>query len=330
MDWDQVSFRSALDDLAAAGDFDLLLDRRVDPDRLFSAKIQNQPLQAGLDQVAGAEQLGVSQLGGLVYVGPSDAAARLRTLAVLRGNELQRLPPDARAPWETVATWSWPRLSEPRALLEELAAESGIELAGLERIPHDLWLAGQLPPLSVADRLTLLANEFDLTYRVSADGRRAELIPLPAKIQLARRYPGGRDAETLAAEWRERSPQATIKVQAAQITVSGLLEDHERLAQRTPPPKAPATTAPVDPSLVRNRLEIKSLPLGGVIEGLAKKLSLKVEMDSAAVERAGISLGQPISIDVKDATTEQLWQAILEPVGLTFTIEENVLRIAPK
>ena len=329
MQWDQVPFRSALEDLASSGRFDFLLDRRVDPDRLFSSGIQNLSIGQGLEQLAMAEHLGVSRLGGLVYVGPEAAAARLRTVAALRGAEVQRLPLDTRQRWSTIATWNWPRFSAPRELIQHLAEEAGIAIDGLQRVPHDLWPAGQLPPLSVADRLSLLANEFDLTYRLQGNGLKAELVPIPESNQITRRYPGGSDAEQLADEWRERSPGAKIKVQGPQILVAGRVEDHERLQKPTAAPAPVAQSAP-DPSLVRNRLEIKSIPLAAVIDGLSQKLKLKVVMDRTALEAHGISFDQPISVDVKDATIAEVWKAVLEPTGLDFELEGDELRIKSK
>ena len=92
------------------------------------------------------------------------------------------------------------------------------------------------------------------------DGLKAELVPLPESNQITRRYPGGNNAEQLADEWRERSPNAKIKVQGPQILVAGRVEDHERLQKPSAAP-APAAQRVPDPSLVRNRLEIKSIPL---------------------------------------------------------------------
>ena len=46
-------------------------------------------------------------------------------------------------------------------------------------MPHDLWAAADLPPISLVDRLTLIAIQFDLTFKVAEHGKRLELVPVP-------------------------------------------------------------------------------------------------------------------------------------------------------
>ena len=44
-----------------------------------------------------------------------------------------------------------------------------------ERIPHDLWPAGNLPELSLAEQLTVLLIGFDLTFELRPEDRRLRL-----------------------------------------------------------------------------------------------------------------------------------------------------------
>ena len=70
---------------------------------------------------------------------------------------------------------AWPDFATPRDILTDLARQNGLTLEGLDRVPHDLWAAADLPPLSLVERLTLVANQFDLTFALSADGRTVTL-----------------------------------------------------------------------------------------------------------------------------------------------------------
>ena len=61
---------------------------------------------------------------------------------------------------------------DPADLLAQLGRLGDVEIIGIERVPHDLWAAADLPPLSLVDRLTLIAVQFDLTFKVAAGGAR--------------------------------------------------------------------------------------------------------------------------------------------------------------
>ena len=108
------------------------------------------------------------------------------------------LPPAAAKKFFEQKSMAWDDLTTPRELLEKLGSENGIEIAGLEQIPHDLWAAADLPPLELIERLTLIAGQYDLTFEVSADGNRITLVPVPEHVELVRTYPAGRQAQQTA------------------------------------------------------------------------------------------------------------------------------------
>ena len=62
------------------------------------------------------------------------------------------------------------------AELAQLGQRSGVEITGLEQVPHDLWAAADLPPISLVARLTLIAVQFDLTFKVAGEPQ-AETAP---------------------------------------------------------------------------------------------------------------------------------------------------------
>ena len=156
------------------------------------------PLRAALQQIAEKHGLGVSILGSVIYVGPAEAAARLRTLAALRADDARRLPLPAARKFQRTKPMHWNDLAAPRGLLTKLAEENGLELTGLDLVPHDLWAAADLPPLSLTDRLTLMAVQFDLTFDVQSAGAGLRLAPLPRRVALTRNYPGGADPAATA------------------------------------------------------------------------------------------------------------------------------------
>ena len=219
----------------------------------------------------------------------------------------------------------------PRELLSRLAESAGIRLEGTEQVPHYLWSAADLPALPLVDRLTLIAVQFDLTFRIAADGRSMELVPVPDRVALVRRYPGGRDHEVLAQRWSQLAPESQIKVVGGEIVVRGLVEYHELLGASQ---QATARRLPKPPSTAKRRevrftVQNAKGPLDRLVAELAEKLQVEVRIDRDALERAGISPSQTVSFGVKDATVDELFEAVLSPAGCTFRREGKTIVVVP-
>ncbi|HEY1785747.1 MAG TPA: hypothetical protein VGG30_09375, partial [Pirellulales bacterium] len=167
--WANAPLDAALKHLAANNHVAFVLDRRIDPAQTLSLSAAGQPLEEVLREIADTERLGLSLWEPIVYFGPIQEAAVLRTVAWLRREEVAALPAPRRTALLAVRAWQWDDLATPRDLLAALAAEAHVKIEGLDQVPHDLWPARRLPPLAWIDRLTLLAIEFGLTLEVAAD-----------------------------------------------------------------------------------------------------------------------------------------------------------------
>ena len=77
--------------LADAQSVAVLLDRRVDPDQKLELAIDGDPLETVFKRLAERTKTGYSQLGPVAYFGPVATAAKLRTLAALRKEEVGKL-----------------------------------------------------------------------------------------------------------------------------------------------------------------------------------------------------------------------------------------------
>ena len=229
LNWQNTPLKTAISDLARLQRVPFVLDRRVDPSRSVQFSASQVPLAAACEQLATQCGLGFCRLGPLGYFGPKEITARLRTVAVLRREEAQRLAPEMRAVWSKSERWQWDDFATPRELLTQLAQKAGLQTANLELLPHDLWAAADLPPMSLVDRVTFLTAQFDLTFRYDDGGRTIALVPLPQRVVLERSYPAGTRAQELAKRWAALVPNSQIEVQGQRVLVRGPLEDHERL-----------------------------------------------------------------------------------------------------
>jgi hypothetical protein len=330
VEWSHSPLREAIRSLAQANQTAVMLDRRVDPGQPLSASFREVPLEDLLRQVAENRGLGLVRFGPLIYLGPPGFTARLRTLAAIRLEELRKLPAGTGQKFIKSQRLRWDDFAEPRKLLENLAQENGIALAGMEQVPHDLWAAADLPPLSLVDRLTLLAGQFDLTFRINTSDTTVTLVPIPANVTLVRSYPGGRQPSQLLAKWRQTAPQSRITQEGDRIVVAGLLEDHERLTATSRPSSRPAAKSTANQE-ANQRFTVREAhgPLGTLLQQMAGRLNLDVKIDRQALQSAGVSLEQNIAFSVEDATLDELLQAALKPAGCTFRRLGKVVEVLP-
>lgn len=336
--WSGAALRDALVTRGRLSGIALFVDRRVDPGLTLELTAAEQPAIDVFAQVAAAHRLGVSLFGPVVVVGPPEAMADLRTVAALRQQETQTLPFDLRNALTRKSPATWSDLAEPRGLLVQAAAEARLTVANAELLPHDLWPAAELPPLTLLERLTLLTAPFDLTFQIDGTTRRLTLRPIDEQPRVTRTYTLGAAAEATLARWQSLAPDAELRREGATIVARARVEDHEKLkpgaggatpvAARPSGTKA-AASGSADPSQRRYTLRLKNKPFSELIKLLRDTHKLPIEVDETAVRNAGISLEKWTSVEVADATLEELLRQAGAPLGLTVRAEAGKLRILP-
>ena len=327
--WADNPLRGALHGLARAHRVAVLIDRRVDPGQKLDLQAADVPLEAVLREIARSRHLGVSVLGSVAYFGPPQSSSRLRTIAALRTEEIRRLSPDVVRTFLLPKRFGWDDFAMPRALLVQLAEQNGLEIDGLDRVPHDLWAAADLPSLSAVKQLTLILIQFDLTFEVGPDGRSISLVRLADESALVRDYPGGIDPQATARKFALRAPDARIKVIGVRVHVKGLLEDHQRITSPRRPSKRP-TPIPLENTLANKRFTLEAnQSAGALLRQLADRLKLDLRIDVDGLRRAGISLDQRILLRVENATIYELLLEVVGPLRLDVRRDGNVVEIGP-
>ena len=295
--WSGTPLRRALTNLSRNQRVAILLDRRVDPDQTIDFSTTNTPVEDLVLEVAAEHGLGVSRVAPVLYVGPVEMTKKLATLVELRKEDTRVLPASVRPRALRVRAWQWPMLSTPRELIDELAAETGIRFYRYEeQIPHDLWPAGDLPPLGFAERVSLLAAGFGLTFEFSPDGSAVRFIPVPDEVALTRRYKSGSNGDRLATQFAERFPDAKVRADGDELEVVGLWEDHDQISRILRgetirrPAAVPGATAPADGATVYT-VKDTSAPAGLILKQLAPRLGLKLWVDPRAAARRSSESG---------------------------------------
>jgi hypothetical protein len=145
--------------------------------------------------------------------------------------------------------------------------------------------------MPLTDRLALIAVQFDLALKVADRGGRVELAPLTEAI----RRPG-------VAGLRSR-PKPT------------------KTAKDEPPATLEQTRI--------DRISVVEKPLGPVLKQLASRLGFELRIDEKAIAAAGISLDQRVSVNIENATVDELLRQLLKSTRLTFHRRDRIVEIVP-
>jgi len=285
--WEGVPIRDWARRVSAATGVPVIVDLRLDPGLRVSIASDGDSLRSVLDRVALAAGAVVESAGAAIRLVPRERAGRGPAVAAARHRDLARLPEELRRLAVQEAGWAWQAAARPRDLVGEALGGAGITIAGLDRIPHDHLPAESLPPLSLAERLDLLLASYDLRIAWSPAG--AEIVAIDEGIE----------PSSLAAEPAPRPPQpAPVRPQprreAAGETVYSL-----RLAA----------------------------PLDQAVKAVAEGLGLASSLDEASLAARGIARGEIVRVEARDLSRDRLLDALVAPLGLSWTIEGGVLRV---
>jgi hypothetical protein len=328
--WSSEPLRQKLNKLSEHESVAIWLDRRIDPSQEPAWNLPEMPLRDLFDAIAARLEAGTCLIGPLVYLGPRETASRLATVAALRHQEASRLPPAVQSRLARTAAWKWEALSTPRDLLEELAREVGVGIEDVRDIPHDLWPAVNLPPLTFCERLTLLLAGFDRTFEFIEGGTRVRIVPLPPQPVLVVNYAAGSDIADAIARLQQLVPQAQLRREGARIRVAGRAEDHDAIRKlldlnRNPAKSArgsrnPASGAPRTVYTMRGPTQ-----LGTALKTLQVQAQVNVHVDP----RVQHKLYERIMFEATNVSLEELIAIVLKDTGLKFELNNRELRVLP-
>lgn len=323
-------YREALRSVGKSYQIAIFLDRRLDPDRPITFSMRNRlvaDLLTHLAQVGGGELVWI---GPVAYIGPEGKAWQMLAAAEICHQMVDQFPPRERAIWQATTPLSWPDFSTPRELLMELLEQIGWQLGQPEAIPHDLWPAVELPPLTMSEKLALLTVPFDLRPVPEINLRVVKLEEFPPQLRWQRTYPWPLPTIAGAEALRRLIPAAEWEVRGRWLLVRGGWNEHKTLLELAQAPRR--KTTPPEKSVGERRYTIRAAKgrFESVMRQLASALDLEIRFDEEALYRAGISPDTFVSFSVENATREELLRAATEAAGCTFRIEGNVLFIFPE
>jgi len=207
--WSGTQLGDVVAGLSRTNNMAIVLDRRIDPQQPVALAVSDRPLIDVLAELARLHNLGMYLHGPVVCLPPPDEAALMEAAARERREHVARLPRSVARRWRAKSPMKWDELTTPAELLARLSKQGGFTIVNPQLLPHDLWGGGNLPKLSLADRLSFILGQFGLTYKIapSSDNStsRVKLVAIPDAPVAARSYPAGKEAKLLVEKWKSRS-----------------------------------------------------------------------------------------------------------------------------
>ncbi|MCH8828083.1 MAG: hypothetical protein IID45_00745 [Planctomycetes bacterium] len=180
--WKNASLRYILRRLSQLTKIGIVLDRRIDPTQKPFISVKSVALIDVLKTIAKKTSAQTAIIGNVVYIGPPEAVAALRSEMKKRTAELQRLtrrmPRRRRLSLLRKRSLYWNDLDSPAMLLKNQAAKYQLKILGKRNIPHDLWAAAAIPTASCVELLSLILIQYDLTFRWGRRGASIQLVPI--------------------------------------------------------------------------------------------------------------------------------------------------------
>ena len=319
-----ATLRSSLANLSRNQQVAIWLDRRVNPDQLLDLSVQDVSLDIALRTVAVHLGCGVCYVGSVAYIGPISITTKLATLAAIKREEANKLPTSPRTRFQKAEAWQWEAVTEPKELLVHIARQAQVRVMKLERLPHDLWQAGELPPLAVTDRLSLLFAGFDLTYDIAPDGTAIRPAAIPDSVLIKRPYtPRSGAVATLASRIAKDFRDVTVRREGTRLIIQGSIEDHDQIERLL---RGETVKRRVGPAVER-RYDLKTTNVvGAIINVIADREELQVNVDPSIRNK----LKNRVSVEVQQASLRHLLDALLAPVGIRYELDGKTLLLLPK
>lgn len=314
---------------------EILLDRRIDPDREIDFTATGKSAKEEVRRLAQQLGVGVSVFGSVAYIGPAHAARVLQTLIVLRKEELI---PRRRSP---VGAWmfeqedlGWQDLEKPREIVQRWIASVEMTVTNPELIPHDRWAGAKLEGVTPFEALSLVLIQWDLTFEVDASKKLLTLKPIPEIVEIERqlgvikvRAPAERQQELQ--KLQQDFTDVELSLSGQRLKGKGLWEDLRMLEDRLNGVEKPIGPA-ADPLKDRKyTFRLKDVPLTQFMEEMGKE-GVVFDYDAEEFRKKGIDLQTAPEIDVESMGTQELFEKMFGPLGLSVELDGLTVRLRVK
>jgi len=321
--WPKNPLRATVLDYAKTRRIAVFMDRRVDPGQNFRFVSQRGPLDVLLRRLARQLNLDIGFVGSVIYFGPGRTSTKLATMAKIRSDQARKLGDESSRMLLRSRRWSWPSLTTPKELLNQLASEVNLVINNQQLVPHDLWPETSLPAMSWIERLTLVLAGFNLTFEFDSGGKAISIVPIPASVGIEKMY---RVSSQSKVDALKSSIPGSYEFKRNQLWVKATVENHRSIS-RFLAGGGRKKTVSKGPRRKYQKLKVKNKSISQIIRLLAQDQQLELVTDPAIRAK----LGKLVKLfEVKDATLQEVLDKLFAGQGLSYVVRPGKLIIRAK
>ncbi len=332
----RAELREMLTRLAEVRQTAFVLDRRVDPSQSVSVKLSRVPLLTAFHEIATQAHCETGTLGSTLLVGHPEELDRLLTLAEVKRNELKQqrtISSIRRVQLLRERNLIWNDLDRPLDVLAQIEQVWNLQIQGRSSVPHDLWAGGQAIEMDAVEALSLILGQYDLTFTWEESGAAVRIIPAPSDPTILRTHrPVKMTATAGLALVQQNWPELTVQRTTSGLKIQASFKQHEaisRLLGELPRRKTVEIGEPVPLSRRRFPVKIVRKPFAAVVQALNAQ-GITVHCDLKKLQQRGIDVETLVTLEFENATAEEFFQALCQPVGLSYEIDGAEVTIFPK
>ncbi len=280
--------------LSTLSDVVIILDHQIDPTQYITLDCEGESLHTILWRLADATETEIAILESSVWITPYSKASQLEQADRKRQRALRQLPVMTQKELGTKRPLQWLAGQQPATLIMDLLAQPAmpgptITTDGLpQEIPHDHLAAQTFPPLTLPEQLDLIAMQYD--------------------------------RQLLWSQSTESPPTLVV--------TSATLPPSSGIKKRETKQKPALTRPPETEGRNRERYTLRvAAPFEELLRAISQRLNLEPSIDTDAFKAHSINAQEIIRLEIKDANRDQLLDAIVKPLGLTWSIDDKTLHV---
>ena len=291
----RIPLARLISQLNTISDSVIVLDRQIDPTQHVTLTCQGEDLLSVLLNLADETGTELAVLESSAWLVPIGKANSLEAADDERKAALQKLPAHTRRSLSIKQPLQWQAGQTPTLLIEKLLARTKTDNLAVTPddlstvIPHDHLAAGSIPPLSPPEQLDLVAMQYN-----------HHLL------------------------WKQNTQGASaVLVQFVPLPSRTEPKEHAARQKQT----RSNSNRPAGSSRDLYTLRVAA-PFDELLRALSQRLKLEPTIDSQSLQARGINPQEIIRLEIKDANRDELLDAIVKPLGLTWSIEKDRLSIS--
>ena len=291
----RIPLQRLISQLSAISDGIVVLDRQIDPTQYVTLTCQGEDLLSVLFHLVDKTGTELAILESSAWLVPIGKASSLEAADDERKAALQKLPASTQRRLATKQPLHWQDGQKPAMLIEKILTRAKTD--GLAKtpddlstvIPHDHLAAGNIIPLSLPEQLDMIAMQYNQHLR-----------------------------------W-EQNPKAASSVIVRFAPLPSQAVPRKKITRQ----KQPQSDSPQPAGNNRDRYTLRvAAPFDELLRALSQRLKLEPTIDSQSLQTRGINPREIIRLEIKDANRDELLDAIVKPLGLTWSIEQDRLSIS--